>query len=107
MNETEKTLTAYTKIAEQIAREDTLIQQRGTTGLSINAFLVALAGVVYSVAKERPGSHDLISSTVLAVVFGVLGFIGMWVSFSTIRFIAYGRIQNAYLKQFYIDHLKQ
>jgi hypothetical protein len=48
----ERAFAAYSKIAEQISKEDTRVHERMTWGISINGGLLALLGVGYPLLKD-------------------------------------------------------
>ncbi len=105
MDETEKVITAYTLIADQIARQDNIVHQRTTAGLSINAVLGTLTAAGYAMA----GNHlkEPRDFVIFALMLFALAFVAIWVSFNIIRSIAYASTQNAYLKRFYDIHWQE
>jgi hypothetical protein len=102
-NDNENTFfTAYTKISEQIIKEDNIIHQRTTSGLSINGVLATLAALGYGVAKDNIREQkDLI---IAGVVLCTLAFVAIWVCYSSIRGIRAARRQNAYIQYVYNLH---
>jgi hypothetical protein len=104
MNEDEKAFFAYTKIAEQISREDTLIHQRTTNGLTVNGVLATSIFAVYRLTIEDIGKGGTQDYIILIFSVVVLGLAAIWVNYTTIRQISYARTQNRYLKNYYLEH---
>jgi hypothetical protein len=104
MEETEKTLVAYTKITELIRKEDELINHRVMSGLSINGVIGTLTAVGYGVARDN--LKEPTDFIILGVVIAALVFLAIRACYLTIRSLTAARIQNAYLKNFYEVHWK-
>ncbi len=95
---------SYTKISEQIIKEDNIIHQRVTSGLSINGVLATLATLGYAVAKDNiRDQKDLI---IAGVVLCTLAFVAIWVCFTSIESIRAARRQLAYIQYIYNLHWK-
>jgi hypothetical protein len=104
MDETEKTLSAYTKISDQIAREDNIVNQRITWGLSFNAALVGLATIGYSATKDSIKDHK--DFAIVGIIFIAIAIIAIWVCYLTIRGIIVTRKQQYYVREIYDTYWK-
>jgi hypothetical protein len=103
--EREIVIQAYSKIAEQLTKEDGLVNQRLTWGASINGALLALLGVVFTllgaVFKESlpNASKYVIIFVCLIAVF--LSIIAASVCYWTIKGIVDARKQIRYIRHIY------
>jgi hypothetical protein len=100
-DERERAIQAYSIIAEQIEKEDGLVNQRLTWGASINGALLALLGVLF---KDL-----LLHSSILVGVFGCviavfLSIIAALVCGSTIKGIVDARKQIEGIRNVYRDY---
>ena len=103
MDDAEATLAAYSKISEQIIKEDNIIHQRITAGLTINGFLATFVGAGYSITKDNlKETPDIIGASFLLA----LSLVAIYVSYRTIRGIDGARRQMAYIRGIYALHWK-
>jgi hypothetical protein len=107
MTEDEHAFQAYSKISEQIAKEDARINERMTWGLSINGALLALFGVVGGLLKDflpRASTSVVIFACVIATLLAIIaGLVCYW----TIRGVQDARKQVYYVREFYNFKWKQ
>jgi hypothetical protein len=97
-DEREHAFQAYSKIAEQIEKEDGLVNQRLTWGASINGALFALLGVLFKDLLLDASILANISGCVIAVF---LSIIGVLVCGSSIRGIVDARKQIDHIRSIY------
>jgi hypothetical protein len=102
--ERERAIEAYSKIAEQIEKEDELVNQRLTWGASINGALLALLGLLFK--------DFLLDESILVNIFGCviavfLSVIAWRVCGSTIRGIVDARKQINYIRGVYREWEKE
>ncbi len=105
MPDDEFALQAYSKIAEQISKEDALINQRMTWGISINAGLLVLLGFGYGLLKDifTQASARMIASLALAI----LAAGAVLVYYNTIRAVRDARMQIFHIRHIYETKWKQ
>ncbi len=101
MTEDELAFQAYSKIAEQIIKEDARINERMTWGISINGGLLALLGVGYTLLKDifTHASGCVIISTSVGLAF--LAAAALLVCYQTIRGVGDARKQIYYIRKIY------
>jgi hypothetical protein len=104
--EREIVIQAYSKIAEQVTKEDGLVNQRLTWGASINAALLALLGVVFTllgaVFKESLPNASIYVTTILVCLIAIfLSIIAVLVCHWTIKGIVDARKQLRYIHHIY------
>ena len=100
MTDDERAIQAYSKIAEQITKEDELVNQRLTWGASINGALLALLGVGGGLFKDSL-QHSPIFVTIFCGIAILLSIIGMLVCWETIKGIKGARKQIHYIREIY------
>lgn len=98
------TLAAYTKISEQIIKEDNIVHQRVTAGLAINGFLATFVGAGYSITKDN--LQNLVDIIISGGLLMGLSLVAIYVSYRTIRGIDAARAQIAYIRGVYVLHWK-
>ena len=100
MTDDERAIQAYSKIAEQITKEDGLVNQRLTWGASINGALLTLLGVGGGLLKDSLRAS--IGVTIFACVIAVfLSIIAALVCGWTIKGIVDARKQISYIREIY------
>jgi len=104
-DEREHAIQAYSKIAEQIKKEDELINQRLTWGASINGALLALLGVGGGLFKDF-FQHSQIFVIIFCLIAILLSIIAMLVCWETIKGIKGARIQINYIRSVYYEKWK-
>jgi hypothetical protein len=106
-DEDDRAFEAYSKIAEQISKEDGLIHDRMTWGISINGGLLALLGVGLTLSKDifTRASTDVIA---LASVGALLAAItSILVCYHTIKGVDDARKQVYYIRGIYETRWKR
>ena len=98
MTDHERAIQAYSKIAEQITKEDGLVNQRLTWGASINGALLTLLGVLFK-DSFRGASIGVTIFVCVIVVF--LSIIAALVCGWTIKGIVDARKQIGYIRKIY------
>jgi hypothetical protein len=100
-DERELAIEAYSKIAEQITKEDGLINQRLTWGATINGALLALLGVGGGLFKDFLQHASTYVTIFVCVIVVFLAIIAALVCGSTIKGIVDARTQIRYLRHIY------
>lgn len=97
-DERNRAIEAYSKIAEQIEKEDGLVNQRLTWGASINGALFALLAVLF---KDFPFHASILVAIFGCVIAIFLSIIAVLVCGATIRGIVDARQQIANIRGTY------
>jgi hypothetical protein len=101
MTDDDHAIEVYSKIAEQIIKEDALVNQRMTWGMSINGALLALLGVGAGLFKDVLPHISTFAILVLCVAAALLSIIGWLVCRWTIKSIQDARKQIRYITGIY------
>jgi protein-S-isoprenylcysteine O-methyltransferase Ste14 len=96
-DECERAFQVYSKIAEQIKKEDDLVNQRLTWGATINGALLALLGVGGGLFKDSL-QHSLIFVIIFCGIAILLSVIAVLVCWETIQGIKGARTQINYIR---------
>jgi hypothetical protein len=101
MTDDERAIQAYSKIAEQITKEDGLINQRLTWGASINGALLTLLGVGGGLFKDSLRDASIGVTIFVCVIAVFLSIIAALACGWTIKGIADARKQIRYIREIY------
>jgi protein-S-isoprenylcysteine O-methyltransferase Ste14 len=107
MTEDERAFQAYSKIAEQIIKEDTLVHVRMTWGLSINGALLALLGVGGGLLKDSFLRAPPSVIVFVCVMAALLSIVALLVCYWTIKGVGDARKQIYYISSVYHDKWKR
>src|SRR5215467_9242306 len=101
MTEDERAFQAYSKIAEQITKEDGLVNQRLTWGASINGALLTLPGVGGGLFKDAVRDAPIGVTIFVCAIAIFLSIIAALVCGWTIKGIVDARKQISYIREIY------
>src|SRR6516162_4652423 len=101
MTEDERAFQAYSKIAEQITKEDGLVNQRLTWGASINGALLTLLGVAGGLFKDALRDAPIGVTIFVCAIAIFLSIIAALVCGWTIKGIVDARKQISYIREIY------
>jgi hypothetical protein len=101
MTEDERAFQAYSKIAEQITKEDGLVNQRLTWGASINGALLTLLGVGGGLFKDALRDAPIGVTIFVCAIAIFLSIIAALVCGWTIKGIVDARKQISYIREIY------
>jgi hypothetical protein len=105
-DERDYAIQAYSKIAEQIEKEDGLVNQRLTWGASINGALLTLLGVGGGLFKDFLKDPSIYVTIFVCVIAVFLSIIAVLVCRWTIEGIVDARKQINYIEGIYKDKWK-
>jgi hypothetical protein len=107
MTDDQRAIQAYSKISEQITKEDARIHERMTWGLSINGALLALFGVVGGLLKDFLPRASTSVVAFVCVITTLLAIIALLVCYWTISGMQDARKQIYYVREVYNFKWKQ
>lgn len=106
MTDDERAFEAYSKISEQIEREDARLNERMTWGLSINGALLAFFGVLGGMYKDVLPHPSTSVAIFVCAIAAFLSIIALLVCDWTINGVQDARKQIYYIRKVYDDKWK-
>jgi hypothetical protein len=100
-DEVQETYQAYSKIVEQIIKEDTLVNHRMTWGVSVNGGLITLVIATFGLLKDEIKTGDRLYILILSFIIMLLASVGAWISYQTYNGILDARKQIYYIRDIY------
>ena len=106
MTDDDRAIQVYSKIAEQIIKEDVRVNERMTWGMSINGALLALLGVGSGLFKDILPHASISVTLFVCVIAALLSIIALFVCHWTIDSVRGAREQIYYIRKIYSDRWK-